>query len=101
MLDVLGRRTRDADASLRQSVRLKIAQARTELAPLSAQLGQLSPLKILDRGYAIVHTGDRIVKSPDDAPPGSALRIRVARGEFPARVEAPAKPGDESPDPEA
>lgn len=90
LLDDLRRRTRDADASLRQSVRFKVAEARTELAPLSAQLTQLSPLKILDRGYAIVQTGDRIVKSPEDAPPGSALRIRVASGEFAARSEAPA-----------
>jgi len=54
----------------------------------------LSPLKILDRGYAIVERagpGERkIVKSPADAPVGSDLRVRLAAGELAARVVPPA-----------
>jgi exodeoxyribonuclease VII large subunit len=47
----------------------------------TAHLTQLSPLKILDRGYAIVQTGaGLILNDPADAPPGTALLIRLARG---------------------
>ena len=47
---------------------------------------ELLSLKILDRGYAIVERDGRIVKAPEDAPAPSELRVRVARGEFKARV---------------
>jgi hypothetical protein len=33
---------------------------------------------------------DVIVRAPDEAPVGTAVRLRVARGEIAARVEDPA-----------
>jgi exonuclease VII large subunit len=48
------------------------------LAPLRAHLEQLSPLKILERGYSIVEREGRIVKAPADAPVGSNVRVRLA-----------------------
>jgi exodeoxyribonuclease VII large subunit len=69
-----------------QRVRLRLSQARAVLAPLQAHLGQLSPLKILDRGYAIVERDGHIVKTPAEAPAGSKLRVRLARGEIAAQV---------------
>jgi len=56
---------------------------------LAAHLAQLSPLKILDRGYAIVERDGKIVKTPADAPVGSAVRVRLAAGELAAKVIAP------------
>jgi exodeoxyribonuclease VII large subunit len=46
----------------------------------------LGPGATLERGYAIVRrTADgAIVRDPATAPAGSALSIKVARGEFPA-----------------
>ena len=38
----------------------RLSRARGDLAPLSAHLVQLSPLKILDRGYAIVERDSKI-----------------------------------------
>jgi exodeoxyribonuclease VII large subunit len=67
-------------------LRLKLSRAHQTLGPLAAHLEQLSPLKILDRGYAIVQRDGRVVKAPDEAPPPSEVRVRVARGEFKARV---------------
>jgi exodeoxyribonuclease VII large subunit len=84
------RRLEACDAAVNQAVRLKLSRATGELAPLSAHLAQLSPLKILDRGYAIVERagpGERkIVKSPADAPVGSDVRLRLAAGELTAKV---------------
>jgi exodeoxyribonuclease VII large subunit len=81
-------------AAMHQAIRLRLSWARGEFAPLAAHLAQLSPLKILDRGYAIVERDGRgesqgprrIVKSPADAPVGSDLRVRLAAGELAARV---------------
>jgi exonuclease VII large subunit len=65
---------------------LELNQARSALTTLEAHLEQLSPLKILDRGYAIVEHDGKLVKSPEDAPAGSDVRVRFARGEIAAKV---------------
>jgi exodeoxyribonuclease VII large subunit len=74
------------DASATQAIRLRLSAARSKLGPLEAHLAQLSPLKILDRGYAIVERNGKIVKSPEDAPSGSEVRTRLAKGELRSRV---------------
>jgi exodeoxyribonuclease VII large subunit len=50
------------------------------MGPLEAHLKQLSPLTILERGYAIVEREGKIVKTPNDAPVGSEVSVRLARG---------------------
>jgi exodeoxyribonuclease VII large subunit len=81
------RRLESADAAILQLARLRITRAHGRLDPLTAHLTQLSPLKILERGYALVMdaTG-RIVKEPADAPVGSEIDVRLARGQIAARV---------------
>jgi exodeoxyribonuclease VII large subunit len=69
-----------------QSMKLRLSHARGTLGPLDAHLAQLSPLKILDRGYAIVEKDGKIVKSPADAPVGSDVAIRLSDGRLKARV---------------
>ena len=69
-----------------QAMRLRLSRAGAALAPLEAHLRQLSPVKILERGYAIVERQGRVVRSPADAPAGSTLRIRLAEGELGAKV---------------
>jgi exodeoxyribonuclease VII large subunit len=60
---------------------------------LQARLVALSPLAVLERGYAIVQN-DRgtLVIAPEQAPPSSRLDIRLARGRLRARVEAEQPP---------
>ncbi len=54
---------------------------------LGHRLEDLSPLKILNRGYAAVfNRKNHLVRSPDDVSFGEILRLRVARGEIHARV---------------
>ena len=62
-------------------------QGARPLDPLVAHLTQLSPLKILERGYAIVQNEQgKVVKQPGDAPPGSLVDIRLAQGQLKART---------------
>jgi len=62
---------------------------RVRLQGLEGQLQPLSPQATLERGYALVQTAParRVVRSVREAPPGQALTIRVADGQFPARAE--------------
>jgi exodeoxyribonuclease VII large subunit len=80
------RRLEACEASVMQAMRLRLSAAGSAIGPLEAHLKQLSPLRILDRGYAIVERDGKIVKSPADAPVDSELRIRVAQGELRSRV---------------
>ena len=74
------------DQALRQLAQLQLRDSKGLLTPLSTKLEQLSPLTILERGYAIVENDGKIVKSPDDAPVDSTVRVRVAKGNLKARV---------------
>jgi exodeoxyribonuclease VII large subunit len=70
-----------SDARMAELMRARMARERGRVDLANAHLTQLSPLKILDRGYAIVQTGaGLILKDPADSPPGTALLIRLARG---------------------
>jgi exodeoxyribonuclease VII large subunit len=81
------RRLEGANAASEQLIHLRLTRAQGRLNPLIAHLTQLSPLKILDRGYAIV-TNEQggIVKQPSDAPVETQVDIRVAQGKIVARV---------------
>jgi exodeoxyribonuclease VII large subunit len=68
---------------------LRLTRARTRLDPMTGELAQLSPLRVLDRGYAIVRdTNDHVVKDAAEVQPGTGLRIRVAKGAIAADVTA-------------
>ncbi|HLH44147.1 MAG TPA: exodeoxyribonuclease VII large subunit [Bryobacteraceae bacterium] len=73
-------------ARIQQAMHRSLGRARAALGPLEAHLKQLSPLKILERGYAIVERAGKLVKSSSDAPVGSDLRVRLAQGELGAKV---------------
>jgi exodeoxyribonuclease VII large subunit len=69
-----------------RAVKLRLDRARGALDLAAAHLSQLSPLKILERGYAIVLRDGRIVKSPEAAPVGSEVRVRLFEGGLAAKV---------------
>ena len=74
-------------AALTQSLALLISRKSQRLETATAKLEQLSPLRILDRGYAIVSNNAGLVKAPADAPPSSAIRIRFAEGTLTATTD--------------
>jgi exodeoxyribonuclease VII large subunit len=81
------RRRLDAcETASTQAIKGHLNRAQRALGPLEAHLAQLSPVKILDRGYAIVERDGRIVKSPAEAPTGSDVSVRLAEGRLKARV---------------
>jgi exodeoxyribonuclease VII large subunit len=57
-----------------------LGQRRSELAQLGAQMAALSPLAVLDRGYAMVHAGETIVRAASQVTSGERLRVRLASG---------------------
>lgn len=64
-----------------------VHRQRDQVAHLRAQARALSPQSTLDRGYAVVSTAaDTVVTDPADLTPDQMLHIRVARGDFGARV---------------
>jgi exodeoxyribonuclease VII large subunit len=67
----------------------RLAAARATLSATSAALAVLGPQATLDRGYAIVRRAadGTIVRDPTDAPPGTSLDLRVARGDVPATAD--------------
>ncbi len=82
-----GRRAQERLADrLGPTLPARLATARATLAEGGAALAVLGPQATLDRGYAIVRRADdaRIIRDPDEAPAGTTLQLRVARGELPA-----------------
>jgi len=65
-----------------------IRRRRETFAGLEAVLGTLSPLSILDRGYAIVQAAatGRVITDAAAAPPGARVGVRLARGRLEAEV---------------
>lgn len=72
-----------------QLIALKVARGRGRLVPLTGQLKQLSPLNVLDRGYAIVHdSSGSLVKSAADVVVGSRIRVRLSHGRLEAEIKS-------------
>ncbi|MGO9096798.1 MAG: exodeoxyribonuclease VII large subunit [Bryobacteraceae bacterium] len=81
------RRLEIAEAAAWQSARRCVAQARARFQTLAAQLDPLSPLRVLERGYAIASDeAGRILKDSAEVAPESGIRVRLARGRLRARV---------------
>ena len=74
---------------LQASMHALLRRERHRAERLGAQLDALSPLRILDRGYAVpVDRDGHVLKRRAEFPPGTAFRLRVADGDVPARVES-------------
>jgi exodeoxyribonuclease VII large subunit len=87
------RRRRDRLIALRFTLhgrgRPMVREARAAYAERCAQLDALSPLRVLERGYAIAlrESTGRAVRSESEVEDGDRLRVRVFEGEFGAKVE--------------
>ncbi|MBO1267333.1 exodeoxyribonuclease VII large subunit [Arthrobacter cavernae] len=78
------------------SVSTAVVRALDQVQHLRAQVRALSPQNTLDRGYSVVQlvgadgAAHTVVSSPEQAPAGTALAIRVAEGRFTAVSSQPA-----------
>jgi exodeoxyribonuclease VII large subunit len=81
------RRLHIAESTAIHAWKTRVALAARNLETLTAHLTQLSPLRVLERGYAIVQNERGVVvKDSADAPPASMVEIRVARARLRAIV---------------
>jgi exodeoxyribonuclease VII large subunit len=78
-------RLASARERLRRAPLLALERRRARLDTTRGRLLALSPRATLERGYAIVRTGDALVREPPA--PGTALAVEVAGGRFGARAE--------------
>ena len=85
-LAVNRRRMELAQSTTIQAMRTALARRRSTLEELTAHLKQLSPLRILERGYAIVYHQSAILKDSTAIPPGAEIRVRLAHGSLDASV---------------
>jgi exodeoxyribonuclease VII large subunit len=69
----------------------RLVVARGALGSAASALAVLGPNATLERGYAIVRTAPDGIIVREPVPAGSQLSIRVARGEFPATADRPAR----------
>ena len=66
----------------------RLETARARLGIVATSLDALSPLAVLQRGYAIAEDADgRLLRDANSVSPGDQLRVRLAKGRVIARVE--------------
>lgn len=71
----------------------RLTEQRRHLTVAREHLQKLDPLAILNRGYAVATTLPEgvIIRDPAQAPPGSAIRVRVAKGNIDCKVKSISK----------
>lgn len=62
-------------------------ERRGELGRLGAQMAALSPLAVLDRGYAMVQKDRAIIRDAAQVAPADKLRVRLAKGSLEVTVD--------------
>ena len=81
------RRLNALHGRLEAAILARVGWAKQRLAPLGAELVQLSPLKILERGYAIVQTADgRVVTGAAMVEQEQHLGVRLGQGRIGVKV---------------
>ena len=72
---------------LASTLERRLERHQHELAGFAGRLDALSPLKILERGYALARDGEgRVLKRISQFPAGLSFRLRVTDGEVAARA---------------
>jgi exodeoxyribonuclease VII large subunit len=82
-------RVERAGDRLQAAMAAGVERRRSRVARLAAQLDALSPLRVLDRGYAVpTSTDGRVLKRRAEFVAGQPFVLRVADGRVDARVES-------------
>jgi exodeoxyribonuclease VII large subunit len=75
-------------SSMAAAARNLLLQKKARLDRLTSQMEALSPLAILERGYALIFDASgKLVKDSESVKAGDDIRARVARGEIEATVK--------------
>ena len=81
------KRVEQAHDRLLRAPALAVERKRAALESTAGKLRVLSPMKTLERGYAIVRSGSKVVRVAADVAPGARVEVALAEGGFGARVE--------------
>jgi exodeoxyribonuclease VII large subunit len=78
------------DQRLQAARTAPLVRAQTRVARATTQLEALSPIRVLDRGYALVYigegTGAKLLRNAADAPAGTSITAHLAAGRLRAKV---------------
>ena len=89
-LAMLAQRNAELQRRLGAACTRSLERNHQRLAELARALHAVSPLDVLQRGYAILFDdAGQVLRSAQHAKPGEPLRARLADGELPLRVDAP------------
>jgi exodeoxyribonuclease VII large subunit len=97
-LDARAEEVHRARSAVRRDISRLVAAETERVGHLAARLAALGPAATLARGYAVVQTVPaakpmEVLRSVDEAPPGTRLRVRVADGAVAAvsegRIDGP------------
>lgn len=77
----------NAEQRINNALKNKILLSRAVLAEKSAALENLSPLKIMNRGYSLVYKDKKIIKSSSALKSGDKIDITLADGQVSAVIE--------------
>ena len=73
---------------LENSVRSRLERSRLRCEGLSGKLSALSPVAILERGYAIARLeSGAVLRHVAEASPGDAVRLTLVDGDIAATIE--------------
>jgi exodeoxyribonuclease VII large subunit len=85
--ELLDERLARAADRLRAAIDQRVAAATHRSDRLGAELDALSPLRVLERGYAVPRAADgRVLRRVAEFPSGTDFSLRVADGVVPATV---------------
>jgi exodeoxyribonuclease VII large subunit len=92
-LDRADRHHRDLAGEIRRRSPRTLDRADQRLLQWAARINAYDPARSLARGWSITRTATgALVRSPADAPPGTALVTTLAEGELASRAENPEDP---------
>lgn len=82
------RRIDTVEARLHRAAQQLLADRELRLDRAALRLEAMNPLKVLDRGYALVYDGDgRLIRNAREVHSGKPITARVSQGRIRARVE--------------
>jgi len=73
---------------LRRRVERLLAAKRQRIERVGVQLEERSPLRVLERGYAIAYdAAGNVLRSPDQVALGDEVRVQLAQGRLSTEVK--------------
>lgn len=77
----------ELEARADRALRRQLDGGARALGTLAGRLEAMSPLRVLDRGYAIAAAGQHVLTRADGVEVGDEVEVRLARGRLGCRVE--------------